>query len=344
MGLIHPAHYRGHDENGSGHAVAIKDFSHGTLRVFKREKEYLQRIRSLSSRHVMKAIATCTRGSSYYIFFPWATGGNLKDFWKLETTRRTRLPTRWSLNQMLGIATALQSLNIFGDEYQDFEPKDILHFRGKGVETGTLVLRVTATSKFTPMYARGSRNQPRITWYRAPELRPLPRFTRRRHNSIWSMGCILLEHVIWLLYGHKILVQFKASWRLEDLGNDPNKFYTRDTQEMETISLDGGIRRAVDPSPKVLVRVIYGMLKKDANCREGTMLGDLVNLIFQDLLILPGRHEGYEKFVTKLREIKERADRAPSYLCTEFDDVVAKQGFIDSLPEAGEKDFMIADW
>ena len=95
---------------GGSLEVAIKEFRN--TEPFKKEKDVLEKIQILNHNHLIKHHAICENGKLYYIIFPWADGGNLREFWKLEDPQdRNPELFLWSLQQMLGLAGALQALH-----------------------------------------------------------------------------------------------------------------------------------------------------------------------------------------------------------------------------------------
>jgi serine/threonine protein kinase len=99
-----------------------------------------------------------------------------------------------------------------------------------------------------------------------------------RQYDIWSMGVIILELIIWLLYGFEEVQRFKKE--VMGVTKDPDPCYTVKT----------------DPNGKkyaVLRKVVEGWMEhiaKDPSCAEGTAMGELLGLVETKLLVvtLPG--------------------------------------------------------
>lgn len=96
----------------------------------------------------------------------------------------------------------------------------------------------------------------------------------RRYDT-WSIGCITLEFLVWLLHGHDGLVRFNEKI-VTEYGKESHYF------EMET-SLHG------EPSFKVHRAVVDAMdsISRDPECKDGrTALGDLLRIVRMRLLVV----------------------------------------------------------
>ncbi|KAJ0299197.1 hypothetical protein COL516b_009451 [Colletotrichum fioriniae] len=96
------------------------------------EAEVLQRIREMEHPHLIKAIAYYKRGDRYFIIFPWAGGGNLRDYWGREPPRKLDADfVGWALGQLCGLASAMNQLHSTKDSacrHGDLKPENILCF------------------------------------------------------------------------------------------------------------------------------------------------------------------------------------------------------------------------
>jgi serine/threonine protein kinase len=67
--------------------------------------------------------ATCEMDNAFYVIFPWADGGNLKEYWKtLAEKERTPDLGVWALRQMLGLSEALAALHEKNCRHGDLKP------------------------------------------------------------------------------------------------------------------------------------------------------------------------------------------------------------------------------
>jgi serine/threonine protein kinase len=97
---------------------------------------------------------------------------------------------------------------------------------------------------------------------------------RSRAYEIWSMGCVSLEMLIWLLWGHaKGLVVFNHKF--------PSESFWRVSSQRTSPS--NSPRKKVHPA---VSDAIQWMQELDFRCREGTAIGDLLSLIKNRLLVI----------------------------------------------------------
>ncbi|KAI8244313.1 Serine/threonine-protein kinase nekl-2 [Colletotrichum sp. SAR 10_96] len=117
--------------------VALKEFKY--KQDFQQEFNNLDKIRDLEhAKHITQKLDSFRQGNKNYIIFPWADGGDLVDVWEnMDVEERSPELALWGLEQMLGLAEALQALH---DEMRDQEncrhgdlkPGNILHFKTRG--------------------------------------------------------------------------------------------------------------------------------------------------------------------------------------------------------------------
>lgn len=156
-----------------------------------------------SMRHMIELKAIFRRHEKMYFIFPWADGGDLFDFWQLHPAQPASL-IEGIITQLLGLAEALASFHKEGFHHGNLKPQKILVFRNEGQHDtwkiaglslanghfhSSLGQDSTAFRIFTPLYA-------------APEIHGNLGSPQSRPQlcDIWSMGCIILELIMWLLY------------------------------------------------------------------------------------------------------------------------------------------------
>lgn len=311
---LHPAHapFSTADSQFAIKEIWAKD-------VFDREKENLELIQKLGNTHIIKLVA-CWEQEPFrtgWLVFEWANGGNLRDFWKREDgTPRTDELTLWSLQQVLGLVDAIRSLHEKNIRHGDIKPHNILHFTkgGKDAGRGALVLADVGVSKFHE-HETGLRTSATDTIevtlvYEAPEAEHDRdnNKARSRLYDMWSMGCMLMEFTVWLLYGFEAVEVFRG--RRIDRGGYYNRtaaFFSRISQEESIIHPE--VARALDK------------LAADPRCGEGTVLADFLALIKDDLLqIKPQNRTEAPILHRKLEAIVDRAQGDPSYLYRRTDE------------------------
>lgn len=98
----------------------------------------------------------------------------------------------------------------------DLKPENIVrHNDGDGL--GTLQIADMGLTKVHDIVTR-LRNKPTVTVsgtdrYQRPETDLYPKRPRSRAYDMWSMGCIYLEFIIWILYEPDELTRFNKSFK-----------------------------------------------------------------------------------------------------------------------------------
>lgn len=210
------------------------------------------------------------RDGKQSIIFNWAPGGNLRDAWvQLEKQRGISSSQKlllWTLTELQGLASALESLHARNYRHGDLKPENILCFesRGKG-ETFTLKLGDLGLAKFhdTPTRQRRQATSMRYaTWrYEPPESLIAPRQPMSRRADVWSLGCVVMEFLIWLRYGADELDRFGGSFMAF----------------CSTVGQDA----VVDP---VVCRWMDHM-ERDPRCGSGTAIGEVLWMLRRRLLV-----------------------------------------------------------
>ena len=272
--------------------VALKEIMRYELsdvdfrRTVENEVETLERLRRLNHPHLIRAIAYYTLGTRHLVIFPWAGLGNLRDFWKMEPPKLDNRYLKWVVTQLCGLTDGIEKLHNSGEDsmmrHGDLKPENILCFESTGElveeKEGPCILVIADVgltknhNLVTEQRKDKTRTQSGTIMYEPPETefekqRNIP---RSRRYDIWSMGCIYLEFVIWLLYGAEELERFR-----NDLGEDRRFYSTRDVRNnpLKTPKLHSMVQKWVD------------WITDDARCPENTALRHLVELIVTRLLV-----------------------------------------------------------
>jgi len=284
--------------------------------------ENLRATKELRTKHLIKAIATFQRGQRYHFMFPWADGGNLREFWENEDPHPlTAELIAWALQQLSGLAEALRALHNFGSHrfgrHGDIKPENILLFRHINDTTadkrGTLQFADLGLAKFHDTVT-SERRASTVTMsgtrmYEPPETEIHQKTPRSRKYDIWSMGCVLLEFSIWLLYGMNEVERFRDQ-RRDDLFRiesqvESHKFY------IVTESRNGKLPMA-EVHPEVCRRMIE--IRKDSRCEDDTALQDLLAIIDTCLRVEVDDRADSTALHERLRDIVRKAESEPSYL------------------------------
>lgn len=263
------------------------------------EVKALAMMNELKQDHIVRFITSFRRGSleapEHYLITEWADGGNLHDLWKtIPNPPLTVLFVKAVVRQLRGLADALKAAHYpegdevyWGESYRhgDLKPANILWFRDG--DPGTLKIGDWGEAKshqtVTAMRQSNTTAQFGTRRYEPPEseigVDPMdsgPADMRRsRLYDIWSIGCITLEIVIWLMYGITGLGEFNKSL------NDSPFYKVTKTGKMRSAQVHDVVLSWMD------------YILQDPACYPGTTaLGDLLSLVRRGLLVvdLPDRY------------------------------------------------------
>ncbi|KAI1756779.1 hypothetical protein F4782DRAFT_549236 [Xylaria castorea] len=215
---------------------------------------------------------------------------------------------------MLGLADATRALHYdlegpIHRSHGDSKPAIILHFEKDGSSSFVIAdLGVSSIHDQPITNQRIGETMTRATTrsYEAPEAfddesksRP-----RSRTYEIWSLGCVFLEFIIWLLYDFDVVKSFEHN-RLDPHKNPHASFYElRDG----TAVASEAVAKAIDA------------LNDDSRLRDGSVLRPLVYLIADKLLVIhvEDRFDA-KKLLSELQEIVQRAEQTLPNLLREAD-------------------------
>jgi serine/threonine protein kinase len=193
--------------------------------MFKKETQMLTRF-GREHKHIVKLLATIALkggvAKQYYLLFPWADCDLLGYWKKIGKPKRDYGNLNWIVSQICGIIDAIAHIhnpniknskgeNLYG-RHGDIKPENVLWFNkdGKGVlvlsDLGLAAEHRDASRSNIPGY-----NIPNTPAYRPPEceMAGAAGFISRSFD-IWTLGCLFLEFVIWILCDWKEREQFKV--------------------------------------------------------------------------------------------------------------------------------------
>jgi serine/threonine protein kinase len=188
---------------------------------FQNELEQLKRFNGLVHDHLVTLLATFTLNTRYYFLFPFADG-TLEQHWEKEKFPKRDLATfRWVSKQCSGIMAAMDSIHDpkhlvdltvrkYG-RHGDIKPDNILWFRSSKDPMGILVVSDMGLSSLNRDTSRSNipnTKIPKVPGYRPPEC-DVQGGTISRAYDIWTLGCLFLEVLTWLLGGWKLVEQFQ---------------------------------------------------------------------------------------------------------------------------------------
>jgi serine/threonine protein kinase len=237
------------------------------------EARALDHISGLNHRNIIQRIAAIKRGKERYFMFEWADGGSLGDFWK-DNPRPNLDPgfIKEIVMQLRELADALHELHNYEGSYRhgDLKPENILRFKD-ATRVGVLKIAGMGLVRWhTDMsYTSGTARYepPEVVTFRRSEE------SRSRLYDIWSMGCITLEIIVWLLYGYHDLMKF----------NDSIKSSVEESSPYFKVGNDNVAE--VHPVVQACIDHIF----KDPECTSNggnIAIRDLLNIVKTNLLVV----------------------------------------------------------
>ncbi|KXH67560.1 serine/threonine protein kinase [Colletotrichum salicis] len=301
--VIHDAHQKVLPMvKGKNIRVASKEMRIGMDSYYEKEADILETIRNVDNPHLIKPLAAYRRGDLRGFLFPWGEGGNLKEFWGAQEKLRP-MPVKdpflvlWVLRQLQGICGSISALHERNCRHGDLKPENILHFL-ESDSKGILRVADVGLARFH-LEATRDRNQPTNTMtgtvrYEPPEFGLTEQISRL--YDVWSLGCVFLEFLIWVLYGNSKLRDFNRA-SIEE------KFWSKDN--------DGYHQHRE-------VKIWISRMSKDLRRNDSTSntsLKDVLELIDLNMLVpeVEGRTNS-TKLYERLRSIFEQAEGQEDYL------------------------------
>ena len=306
---------------------------------FLKEATILNAIGLKSHPHLIKLLATYKHEGKYHLMFPYANA-NLRKYWDDRPNPAfDRATVLWSLRQMAGIANGLfrihnctvpyplygktgaVSLRLakgvplkvrHGEEWfgrhGDIKPENVLWFRADQ-EThdpfGTLKIADFGLGRFHGLDSRSGVDPDTVQ--SSPTYEP-PECTLRqpvsRAYDIWSLGCVYLEFITWLLRGSQDIEGFSEFRGREatSTGIDDDNFFT--------IVDDGYWLHAI-------VREAVVAWEKQLHTHErcSDLIHNLLELIMKDLLVTDTKKRCQASWLfQQLNAIVKRAEKDEEYM------------------------------
>lgn len=231
------------DQKAKGEmCFAVKELR---VRRSGREAVALKKLNPQQHPHLIRLLATYSHQNHYHLIFPWADG-NLKEFWEdrsLPFSRQNSDPSLilWMSEQILGLARALQLIHYCKVDkvtsqgmspellsnphgrHGNLKPENILWFKDETSRHQSAGVLKIGDFGFTDFHSEHSRSGVRrsavegITYtYSAPEYdvtkRVSPQF------DIWSLGCILMQFIVWYIHDWDGIEKFSKSRSVESKG------------------------------------------------------------------------------------------------------------------------------
>ncbi|KAL2280883.1 hypothetical protein FJTKL_12195 [Diaporthe vaccinii] len=242
----------------------------------KNENELLADIRKLRHLHIVKMEAIITwAGRGKYFMYKWPDGGDLRDFYASDP--RPSLEAGFIcaiIQQLAGLVDALHMLHYSeanGYRHGNLEPENVWRYED-GSRVGVMKLCGIGWESHRPQ----GDSTPNMLSYSPPEATLDPNYERSQRYDVWSIGCIILELIVWLLYGNDELEPFIRS--MNEAFNGRSQYWV--------VGKDRTQRSAqVHPN----VRACMDYIAKDPECNgaHATAIGDLLSIVRTRLLVVP---------------------------------------------------------
>ncbi|KAK5653697.1 hypothetical protein OQA88_8728 [Cercophora sp. LCS_1] len=324
--MIHSAHNRFNSHSFAVKHIKLTDAADDD---FEQEADNLERLNLHRHKHIVELLFTLEllelgdRQPEYLLVFPLATG-NLRSFWSdVEPDSGARLPF-WALQQCLGLADALSVVHgveqgpglesthqrppressdlepIFGI-HSDIKPENILWFQGPPGQLGTLQLADFGVSTFHRAATRsvvpiGAGTQT----YSPPESYLLD--TKSQFFDIWSLGCVFLEFISYLV-----------------LGQDPTNNFSKLRLQMAGLSSTERVKSDTfyiikNYEPFISDAVVHRMKQLLEHPRCTQFVQDFVKLVRDKMLVIDCEHRWrIRAVVAALKGMVNKGDQNPVY-------------------------------
>lgn len=267
--------------------------------TYEHEKANLDKIKNVNNVHLIKNLASCD--GIHCLIFPWAEHGDLKQYWEDESDSDRSLPVFiWSIEQLAGLASALRDLHGVNCRHGDLKPSNIFYFKDDG---GILKIADLGVSKVHSIATDQRRGETVTTAstraYEGPEAYAPTNIPRSRKYDCWSMACVILEFVVWLLYDHRALEGFHSS-----RDTQWNSFYRPKIPHPTSEDQSTEWWENMERHPKV--DEVIQLLRKDERVM-GTALEELVDLVDSKILLInPENRLEAAKIAKELHDLVER--------------------------------------
>ncbi|KAF2477886.1 kinase-like protein [Lindgomyces ingoldianus] len=227
---IHPACHGFHElaqvRVGNG-MFALKIMKSQGIEDFEKELKML-RMFSDKHDHLIMLLMSYSWGNRHFLVFPWADC-DLGNYWKRKKpcydmqTRALNLSTmKWVSRQIRGLTSGLHNIHNpkhldtredkrYG-RHGDLKPENIFWLKSDKDEEGILVIGDLGISAIHRLETRSNQPGKKIPYspdYRPPECDQEGGIISRAFD-IWTLGCLFLEMVCWVLGGIDLVERFEA--------------------------------------------------------------------------------------------------------------------------------------
>lgn len=241
---IHPQHHNFHIAQGKPEdaGFAIKGLHSQNREAFKREVEMLNKFSGNKHDHLISLLATYEQSNRFFLVFDWAEA-DLQGYWRRVNPSPSfdKETVLWMAKQCKGIASGITKIhehqstyvkldpnrpankNVLFGHHGDIKPENVLYFAEPGQtesnvggtlklsDFGLAELSIHETISMTPKSKWGV-----SLGYRAPESDLKQGAAIGRSYDIWTLGCLYLEFITWMLGGRALLDNFLNARKARD--------------------------------------------------------------------------------------------------------------------------------
>ncbi|KAL4761093.1 protein kinase family protein [Aspergillus foveolatus] len=304
---IHPGHHEIGDKSSQEPlAIAVKEMMYDDN--FESELTVYRDLGPSNHPHIIDLLFSYRHDGNYHLVFPWANG-SLKEYWVNGAVPTLDASTvKWSLSQMIGLTSGLTHFHEFKQQstgevrfgrHGDIKAANILYFQPS---EGDAILKI-ADLGLASISSRNSRSNvdpksivPSIT-YAPPDVERKCDISRKW--DIWSLGCLFLEFVTYLVLGGQAIDEFSEERKettMEFPEFAPDFFYSKDHN-----------------SVKPCVFSWVDRLKKNPRCSH--ILSDILDLVITEMIIIEPRNRSSSLDIyNKLREFMSQGEEDEGYL------------------------------
>lgn len=239
---IHSQHQNFHKSSDKPDDVsfAIKRLHSQNEEAFKREVEMLNKFSGNKHDHLISLLATYEQFDRFFLVFDWAEA-DLQGYWrKVNPAPSFDMNTvLWMARQCKGIANGIIKIHahvstyvkkdpnpaanqkvVFG-HHGDIKPENVLWFANQADQNGegTLKLSDFGLAEFSIHQTTSMPPKSKLgvsLGYRAPESDLNQGTAMGRSYDIWTLGCLYLEFITWMLGGSQLLDEFLEARKARD--------------------------------------------------------------------------------------------------------------------------------
>ncbi|KAM0420961.1 hypothetical protein ACHAPT_011204 [Fusarium lateritium] len=319
-------------------AFAIKKLKSRSLEKYKSEFNMLATFSKTEDPHLVPLRAGYRLRDACYFIFDWADT-DLSRYWTFTEPRPpfNRDTVLWVAKQCYGLANGLQTIHRYGSieqsSYQastataysgavpgrklygrhgDIKPQNILLFKDPQDPDGRGILKICDFGQAELHSAHSRSNRPNTDvaislFYRPPEC-DIKGGTISRAYDIWTIGCLYLEFVAWMLGGWNLVTRFALQRAGPDIPWAP--------QLREHLFFDR-LDEARSARVKPCVGQFINWLHSNPKCSD--FIHEFLDIIEDELLVVEtAGADGLKRLAcgplaTKLHKLHQKCLRIPGY-------------------------------